>query len=143
MGPVLFQLPKTFQVNAKRLDEFLREWPRELRVSFEFRHASWFADDIYAILRRYGAALCLAERDEMSTPEILTAGFTYLRLRRSAYSAAALRQLEQRIQRYGERGDVFAFFRQDGDAGPLYAQEIARRAQAGPRVSASRGLYTA
>ncbi len=143
LGPVLFQLPKTFTVDSKLLDEFLDNWPRGVRVSFEFRHPSWFADDVYAILRRHEAALCLAERDEIITPEILTAKFTYLRLRKSRYPAAALRTVTRRIQRYGERGDVFAFFRQDGDAGPLYAQEIARRLHAGPRRSIRRGLYTA
>jgi len=64
------------------------ELVRRLRVSFEFRNASWFTDDVYAILRRHGAALCLAERDEMATPEIRTAGFAYLRLRKSSHPPA-------------------------------------------------------
>jgi uncharacterized protein YecE (DUF72 family) len=143
LGPVLFQLPKSFTVDSKLLDDFLRNWPRELRISFEFRNASWFVDNIYAILRRHGAALCLAERDDMSTPEILTADFTYLRLRKFTYSVARLRELAKRIERYGARGDVFAFFRQDGDAGPVYAQEIVRRLQAGPPRNMTRGLHTA
>jgi uncharacterized protein YecE (DUF72 family) len=112
---------------VKTLDEFVRRWPRELRISFEFRHPSWFTDDVYEILRRRGASFCLAERDEMTTPEILTADFVYLRLRKSSYSHAALRKLADRIKRLAQYRDVFAFFRQDGDQGPLYAQEISRK----------------
>ncbi len=70
LGPALFQLPATFVADPKVLEDFLCGWPRELRVSFEFRHASWFTAEVYAILRRHGAALCLAERDETATPEI-------------------------------------------------------------------------
>jgi len=127
LGPVVFQLPETFIADLKVLDDFLRRWPRELRVTFEFRNPSWFTDDVYRILRRHGAALCLAERDDMSAPEVITADFTYLRLRKSAYSRASLQQLAERIKRYAKRGDVFAFFRQTGDRGPLHAEQIARK----------------
>ncbi len=127
LGPVLFQLPETFTVDTEVLDAFLRGWSRELRVSFEFRHSSWFDDEVYEVLRRHGAALCLAERDGMTTPDILTAGFVYLRLRKSAYSRAALEGIARRIERYAEQGDVFAFFRQTGDEGPVYAETVMRR----------------
>lgn len=110
LGPILFQLPETFSVDVQTLDDFLREWPREWRVSFEFRNRSWFTDAVYDVLQRHGAALCVAERDESETPEALTAGFTYLRLRRSAYSPTALEKIAERLERYAERGDVFAFF---------------------------------
>src|SRR5579883_2881361 len=117
LGPVLFQLPKTFAVDAGVLDDFLRQWPRELRVSFEFRHPSWFTEDVYSVLRRHGAALCLAEREEETTPEVVTAGFAYLRLRKSTYGAPELRRLAERIERYAASGDVFSFFRRHGPAG--------------------------
>lgn len=93
--------------------------------------ARWFAAETYAALR-HGAALCLAERDEMSTPEVRTAGFMYLQLRKTAYSAAALRRVAERVERYGRDGDVFAFFRQDGVAGPFYAGKVAREVGAAP-----------
>ncbi len=127
LGPVLFQLPKTFAVDAIVLDDFLRHWPREPRVSFEFRNPSWFTGDVYSVLRRHGAALCLAERDEGATPEVVTAGFTYLRLRKSTYTAPELRRVAGRIKRYAEYGDVFAFFRQNGETGPFYAQKLAQK----------------
>ncbi len=127
LGVVLFQLPKTFIVDARVLDEFLCRWPRELRVSFEFRNPSWFTDEVYEILRRHETALCLAERDEMTTPEVRTANLVYMRLRKSSYSSAALQSIAERIRRYVRTGDVFAFFRQDGDDGPRYAQRVLRR----------------
>lgn len=127
LGPILFQLPKTFLVNTSVLDEFLSGWPRDLRVSFEFRHSSWFRDEVYEILRRHRAALSLTEADEISTPEILTAEFVYLRLRKSQYSASALEKLRTRVETYSEGKDVFAFFRQHDVKGPLYARGLARR----------------
>jgi uncharacterized protein YecE (DUF72 family) len=130
LGPVLFQLPETFTIDASTLDDFLRRWPRELRVSFEFRNPTWFTDEIYGILRRRGAALCLAERDESATPEVLTAGFAYLRLRKSTYSAASLARLARRISDYAKSGDVFAFFRQSGEDGPFYARRMLRKFRA-------------
>ncbi len=130
LGPVLFQLPATFTADLKTLDDFLRGWPHELRTAFEFRNASWLTDEVYGVLRRHGAALCLAERDEMATPEIRTAGFAYLRLRKSSYTPAALQAVAAQIGRQARDGDVFAFFRQTGDKGPLYAQAVARKLHA-------------
>ncbi len=126
LGPVLFRLPRTFAIDAEALEIFLQRWQRELRVSFEFRNPSWFTAEVYESLRRHGAALCLAERDELSTPEVFTSGFAYLRLRKSAYSVDALRKIAERCGAYTQRGDVFAFFRQDGDGGPFYAERVAR-----------------
>ena len=127
LGPVLFQLPRTFTIDPAALEDFLRIWPRGLRVSFEFRHPSWFTDATYEILRHHRAGLCLAERDEMATPGVLTAPFVYLRLRKSHHTTGALRQLRERIQRYAEGGgDVLAFFRQDNVEGPLCARELLR-----------------
>ncbi len=131
LGPVLFQLPKTFTADLTVLDSFLHQWPRELRASFEFRDASWFNDAVYEILRRHGTALCLAEREETATPEVLTTDFVYLRLRKKAYSSAELHEIARRIERYARDREVFAFFRQTGDKGPAYAQEITRRVEAG------------
>jgi uncharacterized protein YecE (DUF72 family) len=62
----------------------------------------------------------------MATPGVLTAPFVYLRLRKSHYTTGALRELRERIQRYPQGGDVFAFFRQDNVEGPLCARELLR-----------------
>lgn len=100
LGPLLFQLPPTFQRDVDRLADFLRLLPRGVRAAFEFRHPSWFEEGTYAVLREHGAALCIAEVDDQPPPLVATADFGYLRLRREDYTpeqiaswAAALRNL--------------------------------------------------
>src|ERR1700757_4694053 len=75
LGPVLFQLPPNLKVDQELLRSFLATLPKRLPTSFEFRHASWFAEETYAALRQHNAALCVAETEEMNTPEVATADF--------------------------------------------------------------------
>jgi uncharacterized protein YecE (DUF72 family) len=79
IGAVLFQLPPQFSKNGERLDAFLRMLPRRYRYTFEFRHPSWYEDDILDILRRHGAALCLSDHRDAPAPWEITAPFVYLR----------------------------------------------------------------
>ena len=80
LGPVLFQLPPNFGKDVPRLRAFLALLPPKCRVAFEFRHASWFADDVFALLRDHGAALCCADADdELEVPFVSTADWGYLR----------------------------------------------------------------
>src|SRR5262245_37509349 len=89
LGPILVQLPPNMKKDLPRLADFLALLPEGTRAAFEFRHPSWFADDVYDALRARQAALCIAEGDpdeaELRTPEIATAGFGYLRLRKVRY----------------------------------------------------------
>ncbi len=108
LGPVLFQLPPNFKCDVARLREFLAVLPRGLRAAFEFRHESWFVEEVYAALRKSGVALCLAESEDIVTPNIETADFYYLRLRKESYSA---KSAAQRVQRLAQGGDVFVYFK--------------------------------
>src|SRR5581483_8990453 len=90
LGPILFQLPPFLRKDLVRLDDFLAALPKTLRPAVEFRHESWFADDVFARLRTHGAALCIAESEDLATPFEATAGWGYLRLRRQDYDAEAL-----------------------------------------------------
>src|SRR5215475_3528891 len=90
LGPALFQLPPNLKKDAPRLEAFLQTLPAGVRAAFEFRHASWFEDDVFEALRARGAALCIAEDEELATPLVSTAGWGYLRLRRQDYDAAAV-----------------------------------------------------
>src|SRR6267143_1584054 len=97
--------------------------PRDLRAAFEFRHASWFADETYAALREAGAALCVAESDELATPPVRTADFGYLRLRRLDYDAPALAKWADFARTHP--GEVFAYFKHEDEArGPAFAREF-------------------
>lgn len=131
MGVILFQLPPNLKADRDRLAAFLKEAAPEsgsLRVAFEFRHASWFTDEIFELLRQHEAALCVAESDEFQTPDVDTAPFSCYRLRKSEYDDADLGQVEQLLITKAARGDVFAYIKhEDSPKGALQAAELLTR----------------
>ena len=125
LGPVLFQLPPNFKCDLARLDEFLEQLPRHLRAAMEFWHPSWFVDEVYERLGRANVALCQAESDKLETPDVATADFCYLRLRKDNYSAGARKKISNRMAEAARRGDVFAYFKhEDTPEGALYAERL-------------------
>lgn len=98
LAPVLYQLPPNLKADVPLLRDFLLQLPRDLRAAFEFRHESWFSDETYAALRDNGAALCVAESEDLSTPLVRTAPFGYFRLRRLDYSEADLRKWAEAVR---------------------------------------------
>jgi len=125
LGPVLFQLPPFLKCDVALLKDFLAALPKTLRAAFEFRHASWFSEEIYGVLRDANAALCNAESEKLETPDVQTADFSYLRLRKEEYSAKERKELEQRITRIGASGDVYIYFKhEDTPEGALHAENV-------------------
>jgi uncharacterized protein YecE (DUF72 family) len=125
LGPVLFQLPPNFKCDVARLREFLAAVPSWVRATFEFRHESWFSEEVYAALRKAGAALCLAESEELKTPEVVTTDFHYLRLRKERYSRKAV---AERVRKLARSGDVFVYFKHEGTPeGALHAEALLRQ----------------
>jgi uncharacterized protein YecE (DUF72 family) len=123
LAPVLYQLPPNFKADVGILREFLHQLPRDVRAAFEFRHASWFTDGTYSTLREAGAALCIAESDELATPAVWTAEFGYLRLRRLDYDAASLAKWAEFVK--SSPGDVFVYFKHEDEArGPAFANQF-------------------
>jgi uncharacterized protein YecE (DUF72 family) len=131
MGVVLFQLPPNFKADVRLLDSFLSDASQiKLRMAFEFRHATWFCDEAYEVLRRYGAALCVAESDDLETPDVVTAPFTCFRFRKSGYSRAQLDAIEIELRRRSAEGEVFAYFKhEEQPTGALHAVQILQRLQ--------------
>ena len=132
MGVVLFQLPPNLKADVDRLAGFLKEAAPEgagtLRVAFEFRHASWFVSEVFDLLRQHQAALCVAESDELETPNVITAPFCCYRLRKSDYGAADLQQLEEQLSAKAAQGDVFAYIKhEDSPKGALQAAALLTR----------------
>jgi uncharacterized protein YecE (DUF72 family) len=126
LGPVLFQLPPYLKCDVARLREFLSELPKELRAAFEFRHESWFTEEVYAALRTAGAALCAAESEKIQTPDVSTSHFHYLRLRKVDYSAEAV---AQKVRRLGGSADVYVYFKhEDTPEGAFNAEAVLRAA---------------
>lgn len=125
LGPLLFQLPPNFKCDLGWLDEFLEKLPRDTRAAVEFRHPSWFVDDVYDRLGRANIALCQAESDKLETPDVATADFCYLRLRKEKYSAGARKKISNRVAEAAQRGDVFAYFKhEETPEGALYAESL-------------------
>src|SRR5579885_1183722 len=83
LGMVLFQLPPFFKADIQKLEAFLTVLPRGVPAAFEFRHDSWFKDDVYNLLRNRKVGLCIHDADDHTTPMEITSTFTYVRLRRS------------------------------------------------------------
>lgn len=136
LGPVLWQLPPSLKKDLPRLRDFLALLPRGGRAAFEFRHPSWQADDVLAALTEAGAALCIADDEERSTPLVATAGFGYLRLRRPDYDDAALSRWADAI-RGQEWSEAFVYFKHEDEArGPDYALRFAAATGAAERPSA-------
>lgn len=125
LGPVLFQLPPFLKCDVALLKDFLALLPRSLRATFEFRHASWFSEEVYAALREANAALCNAESEKLETPDVQTTNFAYLRLRKAEYSANERKALQERIAALNEKGDVYVYFKhEDTPEGAVHAESL-------------------
>jgi uncharacterized protein YecE (DUF72 family) len=129
LGPVLFQLPPNMKADFDLLRLFVEKLPEDIRCAFEFRNASWLTDQVYKILEGRGIALCLAESETFEVPEVVTAGFVYVRLRKDDYSAPEREEIADRVGRLLETGrDVYVFFKhEDTPAGALYAEELLKK----------------
>ena len=128
LGPVLFQLPPNLKADAGLLGNFLSSLPRALPAAFEFRHESWFSNSIWELLRAHGAALCVAETEERTTPDVVTGAFVYYRFRKPSYSEEERRGMIGRMGEHLAAGrDVFAYFKhEETPEGALYAVDLLR-----------------
>jgi uncharacterized protein YecE (DUF72 family) len=126
LGPVLFQLPPTTKADVAVLRDFLALLPRNFKAAFEFRHASWFSEDIYQTLRDHNATLCVAETEKLSTPEVRTANYIYFRFREPSYAPEDVKKLVARIERCVADGlETYAFFKHEEDPrSPLNAVDL-------------------
>jgi uncharacterized protein YecE (DUF72 family) len=124
-GPLLFQLPPHAKKDVPRLSAFLALLPLPVRAAFEFRHQSWFDDEVFTALRNHNAALCIAEaEDGVEVPFESTADWGYLRLRRPDYGNPELTAWIERVKGKGWQ-DAFVFFKhEDEGKGPQMAKRF-------------------
>jgi uncharacterized protein YecE (DUF72 family) len=123
LGPVLWQLPPNFQRDDDRLAAALDALP-EGRHAFEFRHATWFAPEVYALLRAHDIALVAAHHKRADLPtDVVTASWVYVRFhwgargRRGNYSPTELDAWAGRIRDWSRSQlDVYAYFNNDWEA---------------------------
>jgi uncharacterized protein YecE (DUF72 family) len=124
-GAILFQLPPYLRKNLATLQGFLSILPTDRAIAFEFRHPSWFDDEVFNCLREHNCALCMAEMDESENINLIpTATWGYVRLRRTEYSGADLLAWKKRI--LAQQWDhAYIFFKhEDEGIGPKLAREF-------------------
>jgi uncharacterized protein YecE (DUF72 family) len=126
LGPTLFQCPPSLKKDIARLRDFLALVPRTWRAALEFRHASWFDDEVYEALRGHDVALVAVDEDEETWPLVPTASWGYLRLRRAGYTREALADWAGRIAAQPWR-EAYAFLKHEEDSpvGPEAAVMLA------------------
>ena len=131
LGPVLFQLPPYLKLDLDRLAAFLPLLPRDRRHAFEFRDPSWLTEDMYALLREHGVALCVAESERLEIPEVITADFVYFRLRKPDYTEDDVTDIATRARDILNAGrDLYVMFKHEDDpAGALNAEQLLRLVQ--------------
>ncbi len=131
LGPVLFQLPPNLKADAVLLKDFLSVLPRSVPSAFEFRHDSWFSDSTWDLLKSCNSALCIAETETLTTPEVATGPFVYYRFRKPSYTDDERRSMIDRIGKHVAAGrDVFAYFKhEETPEGALFAVDLLRAAR--------------
>jgi uncharacterized protein YecE (DUF72 family) len=122
LGPTLVQLPPRWRRNAQRLDEFLTVAPTSMRWAIEIREPSWLHDDVYEVLRRHGAALCIHDLID-NHPFVITTDWTYVRFHgpnatrepyRGSYGKRRLAPIAERLCNELDCGhDVYGYFNND------------------------------
>ncbi|MCB2192069.1 MAG: DUF72 domain-containing protein [Deltaproteobacteria bacterium] len=124
---VLWQLHPSLQRDLPRLEDFLAQLPAQVGHTVEFRHASWWHDETYALLEKYGAAFCAISHPELPSEVPVTADFLYLRfhgegknLYRYDYSDHELADWAERVEPHLEGRDLYAFFNNDHEAKAVF-----------------------
>ena len=116
MGPVLFQLPPNLKKDLPRLQNFLGFLPVDRRFTFEFRHESWWDEDVFSVLRDRDIAMCISQSAELHCPVVSTASWGYLRLHKLDYDSAALAEWAQRVAAQGW-SDAYVYLKHDEGEG--------------------------
>jgi uncharacterized protein YecE (DUF72 family) len=126
LGPILVQLPPNFKFDRPLLEDFLALRPDAFAFAFEVRHPSWYTDETYEALRKNKTALCLSETDKQTPPEVLTADFTYARLRLENYTPKQITAWRKRFEGWiGQGVDVYVYFKhEDAGKAPAYAGKL-------------------
>jgi len=116
LGPVLFQLPPNLKKDLERLQTFLEFLPGGRRFAFEFRHSSWFDEDVVEALRAKDVAMTIIDQDDFATPPIASASWGYVRLHRLDYDEKALTEWAGRVKEQ-PWSEAYVYFKHDEGAG--------------------------
>jgi uncharacterized protein YecE (DUF72 family) len=124
LGTLFFQLPPYFKKDLAVLGEFLETLPAGVEAAFEFRHASWHDDAVFALLRQKGIALCVAESEKFATPVEITADYAYFRLRDEGYTPPEIKKWAHTIlEKTAGCNNVYVYFKhEEAGKGPEFAK---------------------
>jgi uncharacterized protein YecE (DUF72 family) len=139
LGPLLFQLPPFMRKDVPLLRAFLETLPQGAdrpRCAFEFRHASWFDDEVWQALRDHRASLCVAEGETLESPLVATADWGYVRLRRDAYPDEVLAAWAAKIQAQPWQ-EAFVYLKHDEGDAPSVAKKLTSRLGAAKDASSA------
>jgi uncharacterized protein YecE (DUF72 family) len=131
LGPILFQTPPNLQADAALLEAFVQLLPQAYQFAFEFRHVSWFSDATFEALKKKNAALCWAQSEKITAPNVATADFLYYRFRLPEYTKEQLKKIAEDLgaKTRGEQTlkEVYAFFKhEENPESALNATTVAR-----------------
>ena len=130
LGALLFQLPPNLKKDLALLETFVDSFPPRVCAAFEFRHASWFDEAVFDVLRKRNLALCIADSERLSTPIELTADYSYFRLRDEGYSPEDVARWADLVrEKSAGRGDAFVYFKHEeqgkgAEFGQLFMRQI-------------------
>jgi uncharacterized protein YecE (DUF72 family) len=125
LGLLLFQLPPNFKKDAAVLRGFTELLPEGTRAAFEFRHPSWFDDEVFDALRARGLALCVADSEKLSAPVTMTANYAYFRLRDEGYQQEDIERWGKTIRELDGIEQAFVYFKHEEQGlGPEFAKRL-------------------
>lgn len=120
LGPVLLQLPPNLPVDVPRLETLFDAFGGRARLACEFRHPSWYRDEVYKAMDARDVALCLTDRRNRHSPLVRTASWGFVRMHeglavpRPHYATRALETWVDRVKAlWGPRADCFVYFNND------------------------------
>ena len=122
LGCILVQLPPYARKSLSVLETFLQTYSQQHHLALEFRHASWFSQDTYDLLREHGVSLVLVETDEQDAVMEITGSFVYIRLRKADYSDSDLARWAEWLSL--QERDVFLYMKHDDKQAPLLARQL-------------------
>jgi len=126
LGALLFQLPPNLKKDLALFDAFLDTFPPKVCAAFEFRHPSWFDDDVWSRLRARGLALCVADSEKLSAPVEITAPYAYFRLRDEGYTPDDIKKWARVVKGLdGRCEDVYVYFKhEEAGKGPEFGKAL-------------------
>jgi uncharacterized protein YecE (DUF72 family) len=129
LGALLFQLPPNLKKDLALFDAFLSDLPPRVCAAFEFRHASWFDDEVFARLKAKNLALCVADSEKLTTPFEVTADYAYFRLRDEGYAASDIARWADEVkEKTAACRDVFVYFKHEEEGkGPEFGRLFLER----------------